>query len=37
MGQAAKVMGNEELLDKFEDALKKIRRDMVSTQSLYLN
>ena len=36
MAQAAKVMGSEELEQKFEDSLKKIRRDIVSAQSLYL-
>lgn len=36
VGQAAKVMGNEELLQKFETALTKIRRDIVAAQSLYL-
>lgn len=36
MAQAAKVMGNDELEKKFEDALGKIRRDMVAAQSLYL-
>lgn len=36
MGQAAKVMGNEELEQKFEVALTKVRRDIVAAQSLYL-
>jgi ATP-dependent RNA helicase DOB1 len=36
MGQAAKVMGNEQLTKKFEDSLAKIRRDVVAQQSLYL-
>ena len=36
MGQAAKVMGNEELEQKFEMALTKVKRDMVAAQSLYL-
>ncbi|OTB03521.1 hypothetical protein M426DRAFT_60171 [Hypoxylon sp. CI-4A] len=36
MAQAAKVMGSEELTDKFEESLKKIRRDIVAAQSLYL-
>ncbi|KAF2155670.1 putative ATP dependent RNA helicase [Myriangium duriaei CBS 260.36] len=35
-GQAAKVMGNEELEKKFDEALSKVRRDMVACQSLYL-
>ncbi|GAM82830.1 hypothetical protein ANO11243_008160 [Dothideomycetidae sp. 11243] len=35
-GQAAKVMGNEELEKKFDEALGKVRRDMVACQSLYL-
>lgn len=34
--QAAKVMGSEDLEKKFEEALTKIRRDIVSAQSLYL-
>ncbi|KAG6022012.1 hypothetical protein E4U40_004927 [Claviceps sp. LM458 group G5] len=36
MGQAAKVMGNDDLTKKFEESLSKIRRDLVATQSLYL-
>ncbi|KAL0941573.1 ATP-dependent RNA helicase mtr4 [Colletotrichum truncatum] len=36
MGQGAKVMGSEELTQKFEDSLAKIRRDIVAAQSLYL-
>ena len=36
MAQAAKVMGSEDLETKFEDALTKIRRDIVAAQSLYL-
>jgi ATP-dependent RNA helicase DOB1 len=36
MGQAAKVMGNEELTKKFDESLQKIRRDIVAAQSLYL-
>ena len=36
MGQAAKVMGSAELEEKFEQALGKIRRDLVAAQSLYL-
>ncbi|KAF1991049.1 ATP-dependent RNA helicase DOB1 [Aulographum hederae CBS 113979] len=36
MGQASKVMGNEELEQKFETALGKVRRDLVAAQSLYL-
>lgn len=36
LAQGAKVMGSEELEKKFEDALTKIRRDLVSSQSLYL-
>lgn len=36
IGQAAKVMGNEELEKKFETALGKVRRDIVAAQSLYL-
>lgn len=36
MAEAAKVMGSEELKDKFEESLLKIRRDIVSFNSLYL-
>ncbi|KAK4242215.1 rRNA-processing arch domain-containing protein [Achaetomium macrosporum] len=36
MAEAAKVMGSEELKDKFELSLTKIRRDIVSFNSLYL-
>lgn len=36
MAQAAKVMGSEELAVKFEESLAKIKRDIVSAQSLYL-
>ena len=36
MGQGSKVMGNAELEQKFEDALKMVRRDVVAAQSLYL-
>jgi ATP-dependent RNA helicase DOB1 len=36
MAQAAKVMGNEDLMRKFEESLQKIRRDIVAAQSLYL-
>ena len=36
MAQAANVMGSEELKEKFEDSLKKVRRDIVAAQSLYL-
>ncbi|OAA37629.1 ATP-dependent RNA helicase DOB1 [Metarhizium rileyi] len=36
MGQAANVMGNEDLTKKFEESLQKIRRDIVAAQSLYL-
>ncbi|KAI9048712.1 hypothetical protein LZ554_007543 [Drepanopeziza brunnea f. sp. 'monogermtubi'] len=36
MAQAAKVMGSDELSAKFEEALTKIRRDIVAAQSLYL-
>lgn len=34
--QAAKVMGSEDLEKKFEEALGKVRRDIVAAQSLYL-
>lgn len=36
IAQAAKVMGSEELEQKFEAALAKVRRDIVAAQSLYL-
>ncbi|KAK5171348.1 ATP-dependent RNA helicase mtr4 [Saxophila tyrrhenica] len=36
IAQAAKVMGSEELQQKFEAALGKVRRDIVAAQSLYL-
>lgn len=36
IAQAAKVMGSEELERKFEEALTKVRRDIVAAQSLYL-
>jgi len=36
MAQAGKVMGSEELTNKFEASLAKIRRDIVAAQSLYL-
>lgn len=36
VAQAAKVMGSEELEQKFEVALTKVRRDIVAAQSLYL-
>jgi ATP-dependent RNA helicase DOB1 len=36
MAQAGKVMGSEELTQKFDDSLAKIRRDIVAAQSLYL-
>ena len=36
MAQACKVMGSEELVTKFEDGLQKVRRDIVSAESLYL-
>ncbi|KAH9898764.1 rRNA-processing arch domain-containing protein [Xylariomycetidae sp. FL2044] len=36
MAQAGKVMGSEELTNKFEESLSKIRRDIVAAQSLYL-
>ncbi|KAF2769648.1 antiviral helicase [Teratosphaeria nubilosa] len=36
MAQASKVMGSEELEKKFEEALTKVRRDIVAAQSLYL-
>ena len=36
MAQGAKVMGNDDLMKKFEESLQKIRRDIVAAQSLYL-
>ena len=36
MAQAARVMGSDELEQKFQTALTKIRRDIVAAQSLYL-
>ncbi|MCJ1225469.1 ATP-dependent RNA helicase mtr4 [Toensbergia leucococca] len=36
MAQAAKIMGSGELEQKFEQALLKVRRDIVAAQSLYL-
>ena len=36
MAQAGKVMGSDEIAGKFEEALTKIRRDIVAAQSLYL-
>ncbi|THX60027.1 antiviral helicase [Aureobasidium pullulans] len=36
MAQASKVMGSDELEQKFETALTKVRRDIVAAQSLYL-
>ncbi|KAJ5485006.1 ATP-dependent RNA helicase mtr4 [Penicillium diatomitis] len=36
MAQGAKVMGSEDLEIKFEEALTKVRRDIVAAQSLYL-
>lgn len=36
MAQAAKVMGSDDLEQKFELSLTKVRRDIVAAQSLYL-
>ncbi|KAL8942654.1 MAG: hypothetical protein Q9211_001300 [Gyalolechia sp. 1 TL-2023] len=36
MAQAGKVMGSQELEQKFEKSLLKVRRDIVAAQSLYL-
>jgi ATP-dependent RNA helicase DOB1 len=36
MAQASKVMGSEELEQKFTAALELVRRDLVAAQSLYL-
>ncbi|KAK6605029.1 DSHCT domain-containing protein [Botrytis cinerea] len=36
MAQAGKVMGSDDISNKFDESLKKIRRDIVAAQSLYL-
>ena len=36
VGEAAQVMGNTDLVEKFNEALTKLRRDIVSVQSLYI-
>lgn len=36
VAQASKVMGSEELEQKFTAALELVRRDLVAAQSLYL-
>lgn len=36
MAQGAKVMGSEDLTNKFEASLNKLKRDIVAAQSLYL-
>ena len=36
IAQAAKVMGSEDLQQKFELALTKVKRDIVAAKSLYL-
>ena len=36
IAQAAKVMGSEELEQKFTKSLELVRRDLVAAQSLYL-
>lgn len=36
MAEASKVMGSDDLEKKFEEALTKVRRDIVAAQSLYL-
>jgi ATP-dependent RNA helicase DOB1 len=36
MGQAAKVMGSDDLTKKFEESLEKIKRDLIAAPSLYL-
>ena len=36
IAQAAKVMGSEDLQQKFETSLTKVKRDIVAAQSLYL-
>jgi ATP-dependent RNA helicase DOB1 len=36
MAQASKVIGNDDLEQKFQDSLKTVKRDVVAAQSLYL-
>jgi len=36
LAEAGKVMGSQELTEKFEKSLEKIKRDIVAAQSLYL-
>jgi len=36
MAEAAKVMGSDDLREKFEVSLSKVKRDIVSFNSLYL-
>ena len=36
MAEGAKVMGSQELREKFELSLSKVKRDIVSFNSLYL-
>lgn len=36
MAEAARVMGSDDLKEKFEVALSKVKRDIVSFNSLYL-
>ena len=36
IAEAAKVMGSQDLAQKFEQSLLKVRRDIVAAQSLYL-
>ncbi len=36
MAEGSKAMGNEDLREKFELSLTKVRRDIVSFNSLYL-
>jgi ATP-dependent RNA helicase DOB1 len=36
MVQAAKVIGSEDLAEKFTEAMGKIVRDLIAAQSLYL-
>jgi ATP-dependent RNA helicase DOB1 len=36
MGEAAQVMGSQDLVEKFQESLNKIKRDIVSFNSLYM-
>jgi len=36
LGQAGKAMGNDDLSNKFKEAIQLIRRDIVAAESLWL-